>query len=37
MRNDTQSLSDTKWNRKYRIVFVPKYGCQAIYAWLYIT
>ena len=31
MRNDNQSLSHTKWNCKYHIVFVPKYRRQTIY------
>lgn len=31
MRNDNQSLSHTKWNCKYHIVFTPKYRRQAIY------
>ena len=31
MRNDNQSLSHTKWNCKYHIVFAPKYRRQAIY------
>ncbi len=29
---DTNSLSHTKWNCKYHIVFTPKYRRQAIYA-----
>ncbi len=28
---DSQSLSHTKWNCKYHIVFAPKYRCQIIY------
>ena len=31
MRNDNQSLSHTKWNCKYHIVFAPKYRRQVIY------
>ena len=31
MKNDNQSLSHTKWNCKYHIVFAPKYRRQAIY------
>ncbi len=30
--NDTSSLSHTKWNCKYHIVFAPKYRRQAIYS-----
>ena len=30
--NDTSSLSHTKWNCKYHIVFTPKYRRQAIYS-----
>lgn len=29
--NDTSSLSHSKWNFKYHIVFAPKYRRQAIY------
>ena len=29
--NDSQSLSHTKWNCKYHIVFAPKYRRQEIY------
>ena len=29
--NDTNSLSHSKWNCKYHIVFAPKYRRQAIY------
>ena len=29
--NDSQSLSHTKWNCKYHIVFVPKFRRKAIY------
>ena len=29
--NDSKSLSHTKWNCKYHIVFSPKYRRQAIY------
>ena len=29
--NDTNSLSQSKWNCKYHIVFAPKYRRQAIY------
>ncbi len=28
---DSQSLSHTKWNCKYHIVFAPKFRRQAIY------
>ena len=28
---DTNSLSHTKWNRKYHVVFAPKYRRQVIY------
>ena len=31
MTNDTNSLSHTKWNCKYHIVFAPKYRRQIIY------
>ena len=31
MANDSQSLSHTKWNCKYHIVFAPKYRRQIIY------
>ena len=31
MKNDNQSLSHTKWNCKYHIVFAPKYRRLAIY------
>ena len=31
MANDSQSLSHTKWNCKYHIVFAPKYQRQIIY------
>ena len=31
MTNDSQSLSHTKWNCKYHIVFAPKYRRLAIY------
>ena len=31
MRNDNQSISHTKWNCKYHIVFDPKYRRQVIY------
>lgn len=31
MTNDSQSLSHTKWNCKYHIVFAPKYRRQEIY------
>lgn len=31
MREDTESLSHTKWNCKYHIVFAPKYRRQIIY------
>ena len=31
MANDNQSLSHTKWNCKYHIVFAPKYRRQEIY------
>lgn len=30
--NDTSSLSHTKWNCKYHIVFAPKYRRQVIYS-----
>ena len=29
--NDSQSLSHTKWNCKYHLVFAPKYRRQEIY------
>ena len=29
--NDDSSLSHTKWNCKYHIVFIPKYRRKAIY------
>ncbi|MEA4928666.1 MAG: transposase, partial [Candidatus Limiplasma sp.] len=29
--NDNQSLSHTKWNCKYHIVFAPKYRRQEVY------
>ena len=29
--NDDSSLSHTRWNCKYHIVFVPKYRIKAIY------
>ena len=29
--NDSQSLSHTKWNCKYHIVFAPKYRRKEIY------
>lgn len=29
--NDNHSLSHSKWNCKYHIVFAPKYRRQAIY------
>ena len=31
MANDSASLSHTKWNCKYHIVFAPKYRRQEIY------
>ena len=31
MTNDSQSLSHTKWNCKYHIVFAPKFRRQVIY------
>ena len=31
MANDSGSLSHTKWNCKYHIVFAPKYRRQEIY------
>ena len=31
MANDNSSLSHTKWNCKYHIVFAPKYRRQEIY------
>lgn len=31
MTNDSQSLSHTKWNCKYHIVFAPKYRRQIVY------
>ena len=31
MANDSASLSHTKWNCKYHIVFAPKYRRQIIY------
>ena len=31
MANDSESLSHTKWNCKYHIVFAPKYRRQEIY------
>ena len=31
MANDNGSLSHTKWNCKYHIVFAPKYRRQEIY------
>lgn len=31
MTNDSASLSHTKWNCKYHIVFAPKYRRQEIY------
>ena len=31
MGNDSRSLSHTKWNCKYHIVFAPKYRRQVIY------
>ena len=31
MTNDNQSLSHTKWNCKYHIVFAPKYRRQEVY------
>lgn len=31
MKIDTNSLSHTTWNRKYHIVFAPKYQRQVIY------
>ena len=31
MANDSQSLSHTKWNCKYHIVFAPKFRRQIIY------
>ena len=31
MKLDTESLSHTRWNCKYHIVFAPKYRRQAIY------
>ena len=31
MANDNGSLSHTKWNWKYHIVFVPKYRRQVVY------
>ena len=31
MANDNQSLSHTKWNCKYHIVFAPKYRRQGVY------
>ena len=31
MANDNKSLSHTKWNCKYHIVFTPKYRRQIIY------
>ena len=31
MSNDSQSLSHTKWNCKYHIVFAPKFRRQVIY------
>ena len=31
MGNDKESLSHTKWNCKYHIVFAPKYRRQVIY------
>ena len=31
MTNDSQSLSHTKWNCKYHIVFAPKYRRLVIY------
>ena len=31
MNNDNNSLAHTKWNRKYNIVFAPKYRIQEIY------
>ena len=31
MRNDNESLSHTKWNCKYHIVFAPKYRRQVVY------
>ena len=30
--DDTSSLSHTKWNCQYHIVFTPKYRRKAIYA-----
>ena len=29
--NDINSLSDTKWNRKYHIEFAPKYRRKVFY------
>ena len=29
--NENQSLSHTKWNCKYHIVFAPKFRCKEIY------
>ncbi len=29
--NDDLSLSHTRWNCKYHIVFIPEYGRKAIY------
>ena len=31
MREDNESLSHTRWNCKYHIVFAPKYRRQIIY------
>ena len=31
MANDNGSLSHTKWNCKYHIVFAPKYRRQVVY------
>ena len=30
-KKETDSLAHTRWNRKYHIVFVPKYRRQIIY------
>lgn len=34
MSNDDKSLSHTRWNYKYPIVFTPKYRRKAIYGQL---
>ena len=34
MNHSKESLSHTRWECKYHVVFIPKYGKKSIYGWV---